>query len=414
MKIFGRLALFETKASTSPLLALLLLGFTLSLLSPAIVLASSAVERLEAKAEDLEANEDYLQAERIYRQLYFGTQDRKYARSLKKLGKKIAGQLVEIAQAEATTDEDRIRYLGRALEFSPRNSDAKKALKKAGYKLHEGEWRTKEEIQDFAKQDEAQQEKRLRELRLGDKFNAYRRGPFRFFTDVPGGNQQLKLMMRASQAVYNGYVEEMKAFDLRYPSEGLDVVIFTRQEDYVRTTRSDSTAGVYIPSLGSSFFYLAGNDNFATLLHELTHQFNDKVGYFGETHTCIEEGMAEYFGYAKLVRGMSQIQLGQIYSKHVIAIQGHALKRRNHDFRYTPFLNFLEIDGGVEYDFYQQAWAFYYYLMHSGDPRHRLAVYEYLTNTRNSSPRISSTLAGYGFKAAGLEKAFLDYWKDYK
>lgn len=390
-----------------------LIGLLLSVTSPSLLAdppsAAEVVERFEKAAEKHEEAGEHFEAERIYRRLYFVAKDtsrgKTYSRKLASLGKKVADEIFAIVEKEDPGTEDWVEALQRIQEFDPKHSGAKKLLKKHGYRFYNGQYRTKDECKAYDVEDARYAEKRAENLGVTGRCQIIREGDFRFFTDAPVGNQQLKLMMRESVGIYHRYLNDMKAFDLRIPSEGLDVVIFQHEEDYRRFTKSAGTVGLYVPSHGASYFYLSGRDDITTLLHELTHQFNHKVGYFGDLHTSISEGMAEYYGFAKRKH---------VDGNYVRAIHDHVFGRPT-DFVYTDFHRFLNEEGSVEFDFYQQSWAFYYYLAHSPDHRLRFVLYDYLVDSRaDTVPAPTAVFQKYGFSSKAIEKDFLDFWRAFK
>ncbi len=374
------------------------------------------IKQIEERAEKLKADKEWIKAEREVRKLVFALpRNKSYQKEIKSLRKEVAKYAVGIATAEGTSDVDAVRYMKLAFDYDRKNRDANSYLKKAGFKKDgNAGWRTKAEIAEAKAKDKVQEEQRARELRVAGKTHVIRDSEFRFFTDVKPNNPKLQQMIAASKATCRTFWGAMSAFDLSYPVEGLDVVIFAKEEDYRRMTMSADTAGVYIPSKSACFFYLSGgSEDFPTLVHEMTHQLMHKVAKIWGISDAFNEGLAEYYGYGKLKNSFSKLVLGQPNGQYIRSIQDHLFKRSGGDFVYLPFSRFLHQDSD-NYDFYQQAWCFYHFLMHSKDVRHRLVIFDYLYSNKAVDADLAPVLQRYGLSEGKLESQFKDYWRAFK
>lgn len=370
--------------------------------------AAGHIERLEKEALAKVAEEEYFDADRLYRRLLFATGKRTYEKELRSVDKKLAEQVVEMVAEVEPGSSTWLELLNRAFEFDPKNREIQKLFKGADCTFFNGAWRPESENEALKKADGELTERRGSELGLSE-MRTIRHGAFRFFTDVKPGNQQFEKMVKASVAVFEAYWGTMRAFDLRYPIEGLDVVVLTHEKDYAEQTGSDDTVGLYFPSRGAGYFHLSGQEVFQTLLHELVHQFNHKVGYFGETAACLEEGMAEYFGFSKFSRGFTQVEPGGPNPSAQRAVLD-VIFDRPHEFEYTKFPAYLHVMDPPHYDFYQQSWAFYTFLVRDPDARLRLALHDYLVGTRDDGPDLGTFFERYDLPPILLERRFKEHW----
>ena len=366
------------------------------------------------QADDLEAALDG------YRRILFADPRSSKARKrVKEIQRKLAGRLVD--EAEELWEEDPGRALGQLRRASASDRKArivKAAFKKRGYTWYQGEWRTEEEIKRFEKTDAMRREQRRKEIGLPENMKIIRRGVFRFYTDLDlkAAKSVLTQMMDSMDTHYRKYLEVMGVFDLRYPTEGLDVVLFTTREDYIKHTRSQGTAGVYFPGRGVGFFFRGSRGfNFPTMLHEMTHQLNDKVlGAIGISG-WFEEGIAEYFGAGYLTQAGRKVALGRVDASRKASFKGMVVGGRT-----MPLKDFLsrrraELSG----QFYAQSWAFAHYLMEGPMPG-RLILYDFISRGKKGRQQgaergvidareFEAILNRYEMSLAELEKRFIDY-----
>jgi hypothetical protein len=170
-----------------------------------------------------------------------------------------------------------------------------------------------------------------------------------------------------------------------------------------------------VPEDGASYFYLTGaGEDFKTLLHEMTHQFCDKVSKMEIDSACISEGIAEYFGAAQLTNGGKKLELGRPHAYSVKVLRDALAGREG---RLLGIETFLEVEEPTGDTFYPHSWGLFHYLM-NGAPNGRLVLYDVLAaasinaEVRGSArPRtIAGVLSRYGSSAVELEAAMKEYY----
>ncbi|MCI0651369.1 MAG: DUF1570 domain-containing protein [Planctomycetes bacterium] len=374
------------------------------------------------RADELAKEEKLVEAGALYRKLLFANpKDDAALKKLRTVNTKISEKLVDIGVGKWEEDrEEAGGILRAAARLQPEGKAVQAAFKERGFKLHEGEWRTEAEIDEYKRSDKERGDSRREELRLNANFKIIRQGVFRIFTDVAGGKTKIELMLNALQAHYDAYCEFIYAFSPRFPSEGLDVVFFMKREDYKVHMGSDDTLGLYVPKAGASFFFLTGEgEDFATLLHEMTHQLNDKVGEIDLELAALEEGLAEYFGYAQLTSGNRKIQLGKVHGPSVQRIR-EALYNRDGEV-FIPLEELLRARRSEKSPFYQQSWGVIHLLRHDY-PNGRLILFEAMASVcRRPEVRHSAVEGGfhkvleeYGSNFAEFEKVYRKFYAEVK
>jgi len=151
------------------------------------------------------------------------------------------------------------------------------------------------------------------------------------------------------------------------------VVLLQKEEEYRNYTRSMETLGLYMPRKGASFFFVTKEgEDFATLLHEVTHQLNHKVTDVIGMPLCFEEGIAEYFSLGTLSSGGRKLTVGggrgeRFHQIRVAIRKGSGL---------IPFDQFLTKESsGKAALFYPQAYGLTHFLM-EGHPEGKLILYD--------------------------------------
>ncbi len=333
------------------------------------------------------------EAEFLYYKLYFVDRTNEKVRTkLKAVQKRRSAELLAAAAARGPAEAAKaVELLRQAHRVDPRNPAVKSAFEKRGLEWFAGEWRTEAEIHVYKETDAARGEQRRRELRLDPRFKVIRREPFRFFTDVDlaQGKSVLEQMMTSIQSHYRVYCEVMEPFGLRYPVEGLDVVLMTSEREYVALTNVEGSAGVYIPDNQAGYFYKRSGYDFGTMLHEMTHQLNDKVLGALRLSGWFEEGISEYFGAGYLTQLGARLELGRTdgarLGRFQTAVKGfagtvHALPK----FLDMPYAELTDA-------FYNQAWATAHYLMEV-HPLGRQILYDFIARGKGERTRAAEEM----------------------
>ena len=344
----------------------------------------------------------------------------------KKAAAKIRGEQVSASTEAASRlweskPEEAKRALTAAYEMDPGNRAIQKQFKKHGYRWHEGRWLTKDGVREFESVRRSAGDRRRGQLRLAKNFTVLHKGPIRLFTDVDVANAQGNLVqeiLQANLSHYHEYVRLMTPLGVRFPVEGIDLVLFDKRHDYMRRTEAPGTAGVYIPSEACGFFYRDGGSvSFPTMLHEMTHQLCHKVLGGLALSGWFEEGMAEYFGAALLTKGGRRLRLGAT-DAYRLATLHRALSNGGSGLmpldRFTKMPN-AELTG----EFYAQSWALVHYLM-EGDPVGRLIIYDYVAygkryRVESGQPyapyALESVLRAYGKTLSQLEEEYVRFYQ---
>lgn len=382
----------------------------------------------EHVAEALAAGEK-LRKQKVYekalyeynRVLFVDAKNSKAKKGVRKIRDEQAAAYVEKSEASWEGDPvQSMRELLAAYEASPGNRDVKSLFKKRGYRLHEGRWLTKDGIKEFEAAREAKGLARRNQLGLSKRFTVLHRGPLRLFTNVDVENAPGNLIgeiIQSNLTHYNEYVTRMRPLGVRFPEEGVDMVLFDTQGGYMSYTRAEGTAGVYIPSKRCGFFFRnGGHVSFPTMLHEMTHQLCDKVLQGLSLSGWFEEGMAEYYGSGLLTKGGRRLRLG-FTDGYRLASFHRALNRGGGGL--IPLAKFTEMQQAeLTSQFYAQAWALVHYLM-EGDPVGRLIIYDYVASGKLHRKKagayapfsLKMVLERYGKSLDSLEDDYVQFYK---
>ncbi len=381
-------------------------------------LAQTTVTTVRARAKRSAQSGEVERALADYARLAFAG-DRGARRELGKLHMQQVKDLISAAKGEATPGA--VELLQRAHALDPFSGKLRRKLRspfaKHDYTYAFGRYRAEAEAKQLEEQRRHALDARRDELGLPTSFAGIQRGPFRFYTDVDPkyGKRVVGQMLAAIEAHLVRYVEVMGPLGLTHASD-LDVVLFNKEGDYLAHTKASGSAGVYIPSQGCGYFFAgtAGFD-FPPLLHEKTHQLNDKLLKAGVASPWFEEGIAEYFGAGELKRGCQQLQVGRPERSRLSTFRGMVTGYQG---SVTPLRSFLaarqaELSGS----YYAQAWALTQFLMEGGLPQGRMIVYDLIKTAQASGQRqarlsddtMREILGRYGWTIEALEKAYLAY-----
>lgn len=371
------------------------------------------------QAEKLFEDEDFVGAGVLYRTLLFANpRHKKSEKRLKEINKTLSEQLVGVSDdLLESKPEEALEFLHVAARIDPKGKLVKARFKKRGFKLHAGSYRDAAAIAAYKKADGIRSETRRAEIGIGSEFKVIRRGVFRFYTDAEKGKHKAEAMIAAALTHYKEYCRFMEPLGLHYPDEGLDVVLFQDEADYLKVTEAEGTLGVYIYRPAAGYYYLTGTgEDFATLLHEMTHQLNDKVLQVGDMGLCFEEGIAEYFGYGRLTSGNKKIKLGQPHSEYIRWIKDILLDRS--DRTLSPLQDFVRMESTDAGMFYPQSWALTHFLL-TKHPHGRLILADVFAGAK-LDPEVSGfgdqksfdeIVKSYGSSLGTLEQQFEEYYK---
>jgi hypothetical protein len=350
------------------------------------------------------------------RVIFLETRNGKARTALKGINARLAARLLDAAKAAWGRDpEAAARLLGRAHALDPAGKAVAAALKERGYVVRNGIPVREDAAGGTGKAEAGTIERRRKELALGPSFQVIRQGVFRFFTDVEGGDLKLRQMTAMIAEHHRVYREFLAAFDLDHPSDGLDVVLFRRREDY-QGRFGDKSAGVYVPAKGAGFFFLTGmGDDFGTLIHEMTHQLDDKVLHAGRLPRCFEEGLAEYFAAGAGKGGAAKIELGRASPDRLQRFRELIRAGRT---IWIPLKRFLSYPPDRFPDrFYAQSWALTHYLFTGPFPGKLIAYDVLLESMRPGDGEdlgiedFNRILASYGLTPEEFESAFIDRFR---
>ncbi|MCA8960277.1 MAG: DUF1570 domain-containing protein [Planctomycetes bacterium] len=350
--------------------------------------AEPGISEIIERAREAQEAEQLATAEYLYRKALFVQPRNKRARKeLRKVAeKRIAELLAQAEQVRAEYPDTAASYGARALEIDPDCKEAKALLESAGYVQIRGEWVSPE----YAKRLQEQGgEGRREELRLPPIFQIIEVDPLRFFTnvDVKNAKSVLTQAINANVSHLREYRRVFDALGLRSPSEGIDIVLFNTREEYARRIRMSGTAGVYIPSERAGFFFRDGGYDFGTMLHEMTHQLNDKLLRV-RAAAWFEEGISEYFGSAQLTQQGKRIEVGRVDGTRLATFKRMVREGDG----YIPLEKFVlypqsELTG----EFYSEAWAFAHFLMEV-HPEGRSILFDYIASVGPLGPRLGREL----------------------
>jgi signal recognition particle receptor subunit beta len=376
----------------------------------------------------LEAGRD-VEAVEIYRRLLFAFPgNKKFERKIREIVNRSVEALVEKARKRAKTNYTAaIKILKKAHKRQPNSTVVAREFKKLDYRFFLGKWRSPEQIQRKKQRIDKQARERRAMLGLSDKFEIIKQTYndevlFRFFTDVDTRQARslLRQVQASSKSLYGAYIEFMGPFGVKAAKTPIDIVLFNDKGRYVRVTGAPGrSAGVYIPSRGASFFYRsAGTYSFPTLLHEITHQLNDKVLGGLSVSGWFEEGIAEYFGAGSLSKGGKRIKLGRVDPYRLRAFQ--AATRGTGRQEFIPLEKFLAL-GHVQLtgQYYAEAWALVHYLL-EGHGIGRFVLFDFIRSGieerrgQGKVRELEEVLRSYGISLRALETKFVEHFREGK
>ena len=197
----------------------------------------------------------------------------------------------------------------------------------------------------------------------------------------------------------------------------LPLYVYTTQEGYMKMLASKGVDGTGSGGMffgGSSLAAFIGNQGlermFHTLRHEGFHQFaHFRIGH--ELPTWCNEGLAEYFGEAIMIKGA--LHTGQVPVEKLAYVQG-AVKANGH----IPFNTLINMshsewnshlkDGSAQLQ-YEQSWAMVQHLV-EGDKRYKDAFASYLFGISKGQDSASAFAKAFG---STDYKPFEEAWKKY-
>jgi hypothetical protein len=396
------------------------LAVVMALLVTSSAFAQHTTTTVRARAKQAWKDGDLEAAAKDFRRLAFAG-DRGALKKLRAKQKKDVKALVAKAK-RADSRAAAVELLQQAHAIDPFSKTIRRALKspfaKQKYVFVGGAYVPKEEAKTLKSGRREKVESRREALGLSKSFTAIRRGPFRFYTDMDMryGKKVVDQMLAAIDAHLARYVEVMSPVGLRYPSEGLDVVLFNKEKDYLAHTKASGSAGVYIPRQGAGYFFAGSHGfDFPTMLHEMTHQLNDKVLKAGVASPWFEEGIAEYFGAGELTSHCRQLKLGRPERYRLATFRGMLTGSDGHVIPLKPFLGAktAELSGS----YYAQAWALTQFLMEGGLPQGRFIIFDMIMAAKESGLRqarltgksVDKILGTYGWDVPSLERTYLAY-----
>lgn len=396
-------------------------------LAPNLALAQSgalksAVRKTRAQADRALERGAVDEAAASYQKLLFAG-FRKVGPRYRKLRRKQVRQLLgEAKEAFKVANRERgLTLLRRAYVVDPSARSVRAAFKKQGLTRFRGRFLSKAQIAAAKEADKKRGRERLAEigLRNPQEFTILRRGVFRFYTniDVRQARGVLKQMTAAVQTHYRKYCQVMQMAGIRYPEQGLDVVLFKDERGYLQHVKRSGTAGLYDPNKGVGYFFAgSGGFNFPTMLHEMTHQLNHKVLNAMSVTPWFEEGIAEYFGSGVLSRGGRRIQLGRPDAGRMSDFRSLLLAK---PCQVTPLARFLSHERAeLSSGYYAQSWAVVQYLM-TGPVQGRLIVFDMILAAKQKQSKtrfatlgvaeMKKILGSYGMTLERFEQRYLAF-----
>lgn len=200
---------------------------------------------------------------------------------------------------------ERLRLATRVEPLEEGPFEAEVLLARHGHELYGSEWIPRDDAILREKREARIAEVRRRELGLGTELSLHRKRDVRVFTDV--GEEIFA-------ARIHRLVDELRfahaslfvplGIDLAGPpGPGLDVVIYSRREDYERRTGSTTTLGMFLPDVRASFFFFRPGSieqNVPVLFHEVCHQLDDRLLGMRVPPPWLREGLAVLFETARV------------------------------------------------------------------------------------------------------------------
>jgi len=243
-------------------------------------------------------------------------------------------------------------------------------------------------------------------------------GKYLVRTDLP--DARANELATHLNVMYAEYARRLASLPPRAP-EALNVYIFSRYDDYVRTLRA--RFGVVAEGSGGMFFITPQGSGLAfwtadlsqrriehVMQHEGFHQFaHSRFG--NDLPIWVNEGMAEFFGQSVLVN--RQLILGQSQKRVIDAVRD-AIETET----FIPFRDMLtmtstrwlqSVASGEAALMYEQAWSMVHFLVYGDDGRYTAAFEKYL-HLINDGVRSENAFT----QAFGPDiEAFEDRWKIY-
>lgn len=369
-------------------------------------------KKMVEAADEFAVGGKTVDASRLYRKaLFVQPKNGKALQGWRKIRKERAARLVGEGAAAWDTEPARALALFRgAAGLDASNSKVKALGREHGFQEFRGEWRSKNEIEEYRKQLSEIEGARKQQVNVDESYSVIYRGPFRFFTDVDTrvAKSTLEQMTASIETHWAKYREVMAPFELRTVSD-LDVVLFAKRADYMKSAGIPGSAGVYYSSRGVGYFFGEGGWNFSTMLHEMTHQLNDKLLGAHGVEAWYEEGVAEYFGAGFLTQAGRRVELGRVDAYRLAAFQESV---RGSAGRVIPLDRFVRMERAeLSGEFYAQAWALVHYLMEV-HPFGRCIIFDYLEGHRIQEGRhLAEVLSDYRYDLGSFEEEFLGYYR---
>ena len=322
--------------------------------------------------------EDWAGSARLWQKVLFVSPGNKKAgKGLTAVNRSRATALVATASSKTESDRaEAVRLLREALRLDPRCRPAKKKMKALGYRkdtdlgwvLGDGESQEHQSQVDDA---------RRIELGLGAEFVSVRRGRMRVFTNL---NQ--KAHRRVLQQFFESCASLLREYESMFrPLElnSLDIVdaVYFASEAQFQEYRGDEgefAGGYYSSAKGASFFHRESL-GFRVVLHELTHQLNDKALPGKRPASWYEEGISIYFGAGFLTQAGRKLTLGRIDARRLNQFRTEINAKRAMSVKELTSISSRKF----KFAHYPQAWATVQFLLQV-HPLGRWVIYDYLSD----------------------------------
>jgi len=232
---------------------------------------------------------------------------------------------------------------------------------------------------------------------------------------------------RHMDQVFDEYTRRLGRAGFRQRAAGrMNLYLLDTQANYVsflqsRSVNAGGTGGVFFVrgDLAGLATFVAGQNRtrmLSTLQHEGFHQF----AYIRIGHNLppwANEGLAEYFGEAVLLRG--RFHTGMVNARRLRAVQQAVRADQAFGFRellnmsnnqWTRLVNQRDPRAGLLYD---QAWSIVHFLVHARDGRYEPAFMRYLQlihRGRDSDTAFAEAFGSNDYQP--FEKAWRDYVTD--
>lgn len=206
---------------------------------------------------------------------------------------------------EAGAKREAIEILRKAALLRPPPEgpvEAIRLLERHGYRAYAGEWVHEDDALRREKREARLAEIRRKELPRGEALRLYRHEDLRVWSDLPSARfgaaaRKIQRLLAELRSVYS---------DLFLPiapapgasSGGLDAVVFAEASAYEEVAGAAGTAGIFLPRHRASFFFLGEREFEAlvpTILHEVSHQLDDRILGLRFPPPWLQEGIAVLF-----------------------------------------------------------------------------------------------------------------------